>query len=53
MGILAAEPLRTSIIDARRSSIDRMQIAQARHESMILVTRDSKIMQYDVDVLEA
>ncbi len=32
---------------------DRMQVAQARHESMILITRDARIMEYDVDILQA
>jgi len=32
---------------------DRMQIAQARIEDLILITRDAKIPQYDVKVLKA
>lgn len=36
-----------------RDPFDRMLIAQARHEEMTLVTRDSKIARYDVSVMEA
>lgn len=32
---------------------DRMQIAQARLENLVLITRDPKIAEYDVDLLTA
>lgn len=30
---------------------DRMQVAQARHENLVLITHDEKIAAYDVSVL--
>ena len=32
---------------------DRMQIAQARLEGLVLITRDKKIRQYDVEIMRA
>jgi len=32
---------------------DRMQVVQARSESLVLVTRDARIAEYDVQVLWA
>jgi len=36
-----------------RDPFDRIQIAQARLEELTLITRDPRISQYDVEVLEA
>ena len=36
-----------------RDPFDRMLVAQARHEGLLLVTRDAQMRQYEVDVLVA
>lgn len=35
----------------RQDPFDRMQIAQARHEALTLITRDERIQRYDVPVM--
>ena len=39
--------------DIHKDPFDRMLIAQAINEKLILVTRDRLIAQYDVDLLKA
>lgn len=36
-----------------QDTFDRIQIAQSRLEGLVLVTRDRKFAQYDVDLLQA
>ncbi len=36
-----------------RDPFDRILVAQAQVEKLILITRDSQIMQYDVSIIEA
>ena len=36
-----------------RAPFDRILVAQAKHEQLILVTRDAEILQYDVNTMSA